>query len=112
MQALFQFAQHLYEKREGSGSGAGSIPLTNGSGFGSERPKNMRIRRTWIWLRIPNTVFIDRSDGAVLRAVPLRPLLRDHYVHQQGLHHPQGETLTGEEALRHSSITARDIEVN
>jgi hypothetical protein len=29
MQALFQFAQHIYEKREGSGSG---------------RPKNMRIR--------------------------------------------------------------------
>jgi hypothetical protein len=23
----------LYEKRDGSGSGAGSIPLTNGSGF-------------------------------------------------------------------------------
>jgi hypothetical protein len=28
MQALFQFSQHLYEKREGSGS----VPLTNGSG--------------------------------------------------------------------------------
>jgi hypothetical protein len=41
LQALFQSAQHLYEKREGSGS----IPLTNGSG----RLKNMRI---------PNTVFI------------------------------------------------------
>ncbi len=38
LQALFQSAQHLYEKREGSRS------LTNGSG----RPKNMRIR-------IPNT---------------------------------------------------------
>jgi hypothetical protein len=44
-------SQHLYEKREGSGSGArsGSIPLTNESG--SRRPKNMQIRR----LRIPNT---------------------------------------------------------
>ncbi len=42
----FQSAQHLYEKREGSG--AGSVPLTNGSGSG--RPKNIRIR-------IPNTVF-------------------------------------------------------
>ncbi len=83
MQALFQSAQHLNEKREGSES----IPLTNG--FGSGRPKNMRIR-------IPNAVFIDRSDGAVLRAVPLRPLLRNHHVHQQGLHHPQGETLTGD----------------
>jgi hypothetical protein len=28
-QALFQSAEHLYEKREGSGSG--SVPLTNGS---------------------------------------------------------------------------------
>jgi hypothetical protein len=35
-QALFQFAQHLYEKREGSGA----VPLTNGSGPG--RPKNSR----------------------------------------------------------------------
>ncbi len=44
-------AQHLYEKREGSGSGdrSGSITLTNGSGSG--RPKNMRILR----IRIPNT---------------------------------------------------------
>ncbi len=41
-------AQHLYEKREGSGAGSGSIPLTDGSGIGSVRPKNMRIR-------IPNT---------------------------------------------------------
>jgi hypothetical protein len=30
----------LFEKREGSGS----MPLTNGSGAGSGRPKNMRIR--------------------------------------------------------------------
>ena len=29
---------------EGSRSGSGSIPLTNGSGSGSRRPKN-----TWIW---------------------------------------------------------------
>jgi hypothetical protein len=43
LRSIFQSAQHLYEKREGSGS----IPLTNGSGSG--RPKNMRI------LRIPNT---------------------------------------------------------
>ncbi len=51
----------------------------------------LRIR-----IRFRSTVFIDRSDGAVLRAVPLRSLLRDHHVHQQGLHHPQGETLTGD----------------
>jgi hypothetical protein len=43
---IFQSAQHLYEKREGSG--ARSIPLTNGSG--SMRPENMRVR-----IRIPNT---------------------------------------------------------
>jgi hypothetical protein len=35
---ILQSAQHLYEKREGSGS----VPLTNGSGFWW--PKNMRIR--------------------------------------------------------------------
>jgi hypothetical protein len=26
LQALFQSAQHIYEKREGSGAGAGSVP--------------------------------------------------------------------------------------
>jgi hypothetical protein len=31
---FFQSAQHIYEKREGSGAGSGSAPLTNGSGFG------------------------------------------------------------------------------
>jgi hypothetical protein len=44
LQALFQSAQHICEKREGSGGGAGT--LTNGTG--SRRSKNMRIR-------IPNT---------------------------------------------------------
>jgi hypothetical protein len=50
--ALFQFAQHIYEKREGSGSGSESVapvPLTNGSG--SWRPQNMRNLR----IGIPNT---------------------------------------------------------
>jgi hypothetical protein len=36
---------------EGSGTGSGSIPLTNGSG--SRRPKNIWIR--WIQIRIRNT---------------------------------------------------------
>ncbi len=45
MQALFLSAQHIYEKREGSG--AGSVPLINGS----RRPKNIRILR----IRIPKT---------------------------------------------------------
>ncbi len=30
---------------EGSGAGSGSIPLTNGSGSESKRPKNIRIQR-------------------------------------------------------------------
>ncbi len=33
LQAFFQSAQHIYEKREGSGVGCGSVPLTNRSGF-------------------------------------------------------------------------------
>jgi hypothetical protein len=49
LQALCQSAQHLYEKREGSGARSGFIPLTNGSGSG--RPKNIWIRR----IRIHNT---------------------------------------------------------
>jgi hypothetical protein len=35
LQALFQSTQHIYEKREGSGS----VSLTNGYGSYSERPK-------------------------------------------------------------------------
>jgi hypothetical protein len=30
-QALFQSAQHIEGKREGSGAGSGSVPVTNGS---------------------------------------------------------------------------------
>ncbi len=45
MQALFQSAQHLSEKREGSGS----TPLAKGSGSG--RSQNMRIQ---LQIRIPN----------------------------------------------------------
>ena len=50
LQASFQFAQHLYEKSEGSGA----VPLTNG--YGSGRPKSTRIR-------IPNTdIFFIESE--------------------------------------------------
>jgi len=41
LQALFQSAQHLYEKKEGSG--ARSVHLTRS---GSWRPKNIRIPNT------------------------------------------------------------------
>jgi hypothetical protein len=52
--ALFKSAQHLYEKREGSGARSEPVPLINGSGSG--RPKNMRIlRNLLIRIRIPNT---------------------------------------------------------
>jgi hypothetical protein len=57
LQALFKSAQHLYEKKEGSGSGF--IPMTNGSGSG--RPKNMRILRSWFLIRIPKTAANTRK---------------------------------------------------
>ncbi len=37
---------------EGSGFGAGSVPRINGSGSGSRRPKNIRIRNTSEFLTI------------------------------------------------------------
>jgi hypothetical protein len=45
---------------EGSGSGYGSgfVPLTNGSGSGSVRPKNIRIRR----IRIHHT---DKKENKI-----------------------------------------------
>ncbi len=60
MQALCQSPEHLYEKREGSGSraGSGSVPLTNGSGSG--RPKNIQIR-------IPNTDAHSINDYQICR---------------------------------------------
>ncbi len=39
------------------GSGPGSIPLTSGSGFGSERPKNMWI----LWIRIHIRIWEDQK---------------------------------------------------
>ncbi len=50
LHALFQSAQDIFEKREGSGAGSGSVPLN--IGFGSRRSRNMRIR---FRIRIPNT---------------------------------------------------------
>jgi hypothetical protein len=47
LQALFQSAQHIYEKKEGSGSG---------------RPNNMRILRIRFQIGIPNTAW-HKSKG-------------------------------------------------
>ncbi len=49
------FSYYFCMMIEGSGFAAGSglIPITNGSGSGSRRPKNIRIRR----IRIRNTAF-------------------------------------------------------
>jgi hypothetical protein len=54
------------------GSGSGSIPLTNGSGPGSMRPKNMWIR----WIRIRNTAFgwLARPSGSRSSSLSSRPL--------------------------------------
>jgi hypothetical protein len=49
--ALFQSAQHVYEKREGAGSG--SITLTNGSKSGSGSPTLLEISS----LKIHGSVF-------------------------------------------------------
>ncbi len=51
------------------GSGSGSIPLTNGSGSGSMRPKNM-------WIRIRNTAFgwLARPSGSRSSSLSSRPL--------------------------------------
>ncbi len=43
------------------GSGSGSITLNNGSGSGYRRPKNIRIRRIRIWIRIRNTGTLYRQ---------------------------------------------------
>jgi hypothetical protein len=59
VQALFQSAQHLCEKRVGSGSGF--VPLTNRSG----RPENMRALR----IQIPNTgtIYNKYGTGTIIR---------------------------------------------
>jgi hypothetical protein len=46
----FSLPNTFMRKREGSGAGSGSAPLTNGSGSGSWRPNNMRIPNTGDWL--------------------------------------------------------------
>ncbi len=59
--------QHIYGKREGSGSrsGAGSVPLTNGSG----RPTNMRILRireapTLVFAKLQKRLIVQNLDLA------------------------------------------------
>jgi hypothetical protein len=63
LQSLFQSAQHFYEKRRGPGSG--SVLVTNGSGCGSGRPKNIRIR---IWNIIQKVTCILFAIGILQKA--------------------------------------------
>jgi hypothetical protein len=44
LQALFQSAHHLYEKKEGSGSGAGFVPLTKIRILEAQKNADPRIR--------------------------------------------------------------------
>jgi hypothetical protein len=85
LQALFQSTQHLYEKREASGAGYGSVPLTNGSGSG--RPKNMRILR--ICILIPQHWSYDSAPRP--RLTLSRKLDRRH----TGTLRTRGNLLTG-----------------
>jgi hypothetical protein len=63
LQAFFQSAQNLYEKR-----GSGSVPLTNGSGSG--RPKIIRIPDTQSVLLLGADITVGRST--VLHSQNLR----------------------------------------
>jgi hypothetical protein len=68
------FTYYFCLEIEGSGSAAGSVPLTNESGFGSIRPKNIRIRR----IRIRNTariIFTMEDDQNLLFSRTTRYLL-------------------------------------
>ncbi len=58
---LKNYLQAFIQKREGSGAGSESVPLTNGSG--SWRPKIIRILQ--IWIRVPNTVLNDVLSACV-----------------------------------------------
>ncbi len=66
LQALFQSAQHIYEKKEGSGS----VHLTNGSGSGRPIPNTgfftlfMNVRSSvslWLW---PPWLILGWEEGA------------------------------------------------
>ncbi len=58
MQALFQSAQHIYEKREGSGVGSGSATLTNGSGSGRPKTPVPDPQHWYRYLRRPKNHYI------------------------------------------------------
>jgi hypothetical protein len=61
---LKYYLQALFHKREGSGTG--SVPVTDGSGSGSWRTKNMQFLR----IRIPNTgcfIYILATRGRKAR---------------------------------------------
>jgi hypothetical protein len=93
LQALFQSAQHIYEKREGSGAG---------------RPKNMRILRIRFRNRIPNTG-ADNKNCSVFCVRMLVPestavVLRDREASSAGQGIPTGSeaaTWDTQEARQH-----------
>jgi len=51
------------------GSGSGSIPLTNGSGSGSRRPKNMRIRWITATLLPGYSCEVNERDGLITSVI-------------------------------------------
>jgi hypothetical protein len=66
---------------EGSGAESGPIPLTNGSGSGSRRPKNIRIRnndrRSTHKYTVESTVYLmplHKIEELVLGPVDGKPL--------------------------------------
>ncbi len=76
LQALFQSAQHLYEKREGSGS----ITLTNGSGSG--RPNPAPDPQHWL----PGQLRVWRG------LVPHSQVVADHQVTRSANNTPDIDT--------------------
>ncbi len=58
----FSYYFCLMIERSGAGAGSGSIPLTNGSGSWSRRPKNtwirIRIRNTALWYLVPVDILL------------------------------------------------------
>ncbi len=83
----------------GSAAGSRSILVTNGSGCGSRRPKNIRILR----IRIPNTVLQSLSlhVSLILSCVLSSPCCRKLTIGSIHLEHPLVLVVGGLVALEH-----------